>query len=59
MCRAFLEGASSQDKVFVPVEGGFHEVMFEEDGPALVNEMITWILSRAEDNGNAAGAAKM
>ena len=46
-CRAFVENVSSKDKLFLPVDGGFHEVMFEENGPVLVQGMIDWILARA------------
>lgn len=51
--KAFVKGAASTDKTMVPVEGGFHEVLFEECGPELTQEMIKWMLERS------GGAAKM
>lgn len=57
--RALVEGASSTDKTFVPVEGGYHEVLFEEGGDQLAQGMIDWILARAKNSNGSGGAAKM
>jgi len=59
-----MEGVSSTDKTFIPVEGAYHEAMFEEEGPALVQGMIDWILARSQSNEDGIGndyssAAKM
>lgn len=54
-CRLFIENASSSDKTFVPIEGAYHEVMFEDCGPAVVQGMIDWMLARS-GNENGAGA---
>jgi hypothetical protein len=47
VCRLFIESASSSDKTFIPLEGAYHEAMFEESGPAVVQGMIDWILARS------------
>ena len=54
-CRLFIQNASSSDKTFVPIEGAYHEVMFEDCGPAVVQGMIDWMLARS-GNENGAGA---
>ena len=46
--RAFLDAVGSTDKTFVPVEGGYHEVLFEPDGGVLLDRMIEWVLSKAK-----------
>lgn len=61
VCRLFIEGASSADKTFIPLEGAYHEAMFEESGPAVLQGMIDWILARSYSNGaeDYSSAAKM
>ena len=54
-CRAFIAGIPSADKTLKEVAGGFHEVMFEDEGPALVDGMAAWIKARAA-GASAAGA---
>jgi acylglycerol lipase len=44
--RDFLDAVSSTDKTFVPVEGGYHEVMLEPEGGVLLDRMIEWMLSK-------------
>ncbi|KAG7667050.1 hypothetical protein Ndes2526B_g04463 [Nannochloris sp. 'desiccata'] len=59
--KLFIEGASSADKTFIPLEGAYHEAMFEESGPAVLQGMIDWILARSYSNGaeDYSSAAKM
>jgi alpha-beta hydrolase superfamily lysophospholipase len=42
-----MDAATSSDKTFVPVEGGFHELMREDCGAQLIKANIDWILARA------------
>jgi hypothetical protein len=61
-CRLFIEKASSADKTFIPLEGAYHEAMFEESGPAIVQGMVDWILARSNSAGGGedySSAAKM
>lgn len=51
--QAFVVAVASADKTMVPVEGGYHEVLFEDCGPELTAGMAAWILDRS------GGAAKM
>lgn len=44
--REFLDAVGSIDKMFVPVEGGYHEVMLEPEGDTLLDGMIEWMLSK-------------
>ncbi len=44
--KAFLDAVSSTDKTFVPVEGGYHEVLLEPEGGVLLGRMIEWMLSK-------------
>lgn len=46
-CRAFVEAVPSSDKIFVPLENGYHEVLLEDEGPAILEGMGQWILARA------------
>lgn len=48
--KAFVNGASSTDTTFVPVEGGYHEVLFEECGDDIVHGMIEWMLQHSYDS---------
>jgi alpha-beta hydrolase superfamily lysophospholipase len=57
-----MEGVSSADKTFIPLEGAYHEAMFEESGPEVVQGVIDWILARSQNNGSGeeySSAAKM
>ena len=54
--RAFLDAVSSTDTTFVPVEGGFHEVLLEPERGRLVERMIDWIDGVLEGSGAGAGA---
>ena len=56
--RAVIAGIPSADKALVEVEGGYHEVLFEATGPALVRGMAAWMLERA-GGAAAPGGAKM
>lgn len=52
--RALVAAASSPDKVFVDVEGGYHELLMGPERDACVARMVDWMVVRA---GAAAGAA--
>jgi acylglycerol lipase len=46
--RAFMEGlVEVNDKTFIPVDGGYHEVLFEERGAEIANGMGEWMVKRA------------
>lgn len=48
--RSFIDAASSLDKTFIPVEGGYHEILHEDPhGHAIIHGMIDWIVSHSQD----------
>lgn len=49
-CRDFLQGVQSKDVLFVPIEDGYHEVLFEEHAEKTLDDMIAWILQHALSN---------
>lgn len=48
--KAFLSGVSSKDVKFIPVENGYHEVLFEEHADSLLQGIIQWIIEHASKN---------
>jgi len=55
-----MDGIPSTDKTFLPIENGFHEVLFEDTGPEIATGMAEWILARATSrNAAQASGAKM
>lgn len=48
--KAFLSGVASKDVKFIPVENGYHEVLFEEHADSLLQGIIQWILEHASKN---------
>lgn len=48
--RAFVTESSSTDTTFIPVPGGYHEVLFEECGDDVLQGMIDWILQHASSD---------
>jgi acylglycerol lipase len=46
--KAFLNATSSTDTTFVPVEGGYHEVLQEPGGDALLERMIDWMTAKGK-----------
>lgn len=46
--QAFMEGlVGVTDKTFIPIEGGYHEVLFEERGEEIAITMGEWMVKRA------------
>lgn len=52
--RAFVDGASSSDKTLTVVQDGYHEMLFETNGPELIHQIGTWILAHAKKTAAAA-----
>lgn len=48
--KAFVDGSSSTDTTFIPVEGGYHEVLFEDCGDDVLRGMIDWMLQHTSDS---------
>lgn len=47
--KAFVDGTSSSDTTFIPVDGGYHEVLFEDCGEDILRGMIQWMIQRSTD----------
>lgn len=42
--RALLDGCASKDKVFVPVEGGYHELIMGAGTAEATQHHVDWLL---------------
>jgi acylglycerol lipase len=45
--KEFMDAVPSTDKMFEPIENGFHEVLFEEKANEILDNMIEWILQHS------------